>query len=251
MTLLELAKQKGKAKVAIAAKVDGALVDLSSPAPEGAGDAVEWILPSSPEGVELIRHSTAHVMAAAVKALFPEARITIGPAIENGFYYDFDIDTPFTAEDLQRIESKMAEIVKADLPFVRDELGKDAARSLFPAEPYKAELIADIPDATVSLYKMGDFLDLCRGPHVPSSGRIGAYKLMTTAGAYWRGDSANKMLTRIYGVAFASKKDLDEHLRFLEEVKKRDHRKIGKDLDLFSINDEVGPGLILWHPKGA
>jgi threonyl-tRNA synthetase len=250
MTLFELAKQQGKAKVAIAGKVNGILTDLSSPLPEGA-TGVEWITPATPEGVEIIRHSTAHVMAAAVKLLFPEARITIGPAIENGFYYDFDVDTPFTSEDLLRIEEKMAELVKADLPFVRDELGKEAARSLFPGEPYKVELIADIPDASVSLYKVGDFLDLCRGPHVPSSGRIGAYKLMTTAGAYWRGDSANKMLTRIYGVAFASKKDLDEHLRFLEEVKKRDHRKIGKDLDLFSINDEVGPGLILWHPKGA
>jgi threonyl-tRNA synthetase len=250
MTLFELAKQQGKAKVAIAAKVNGALADLSSPVGSDA-DTVEWVVPSSPEGVEIIRHSTAHVMAAAVKALFPEARITIGPAIENGFYYDFDVETPFTPEDLQRIEQKMAELVKADLPFLRDELGKDAARMLFPGEPYKAELIADIPDATVSLYKMGDFLDLCRGPHVPSTGKIGAYKLMTTAGAYWRGDSANKMLCRIYGVAFASRKELDDHLRFLEEVKKRDHRKIGKDLDLFSINDEVGPGLILWHPKGA
>ncbi len=250
MTLFELAKQQGKAKVAIAARLDGVLADLSSQLPEG--DAVvEWITPATPEGVEIIRHSTAHVMAAAVKSLFPNARITIGPSIENGFYYDFDIDTPFTAEDLIRIEGKMAEIVKADQPFVRDELGKEAARSLFPGEPYKSELITDIPDATVSLYKMGDFLDLCRGPHVPSTGKIGAYKLMTTAGAYWRGDSSNKMLTRIYGVAFASRKDLDEHLRFLEEVKKRDHRKIGKDLDLFSVNDEIGPGLILWHPKGA
>ncbi len=250
MTLFELAKQQGKAKVAIAAKVDGVLVDLSSQAP-GNADGIEWVTPGTPDGVEIIRHSTAHVMAAAVKALFPQARITIGPSIENGFYYDFDIDVPFTADDLLRIEAKMGELVKADLPFVRDDLGKDAARTLFPGEPYKIELIADIPDATVSLYKMGDFLDLCRGPHVPSTAKIGAYKLMTTAGAYWRGDSSNKMLTRIYGIAFASKKDLDEHLRFLEEVKKRDHRKIGKELDLFSINDEIGPGLILWHPKGA
>ncbi|HEY3490738.1 MAG TPA: threonine--tRNA ligase [Candidatus Deferrimicrobiaceae bacterium] len=250
MTLFELAKQQGKAKVAIAAKVNGSPVDLSTPAPEDPS-AVEWLTSSSPEGIEIIRHSTAHVMAAAVKMLFPEARITIGPAIENGFYYDFDVETPFTTEDLSRIEEKMAELVKADLPFLRDVVGKDAARSLFPGEPYKLELIADIPDATVSIYKVGEFLDLCRGPHVPSSGKIGAYKLMTTAGAYWRGDSSNKMLTRIYGVAFAGKKDLDEHLRLLEEIKKRDHRKIGKDLDLFSINDEVGPGLILWHPKGA
>ncbi len=249
MTLLELAKKEGKAKVAIAARVDGALKDLSAPAPEGG--AVSWVTPQDPDGIEIVRHSTAHVMAAAVKQLFPEARITIGPAIENGFYYDFDVATPFTPEDLGRIEEKMAEIVRADHPFSREELPKAEALKRFPGEPYKLELIGEIPDPAVSLYQVDGFLDLCRGPHVPSSGKIGAYKLMNTAGAYWRGDSKNRMLTRIYGCAFASKKDLDAHLRLLEEIKKRDHRKLGRELDLFSINDDVGPGLILWHPKGA
>jgi len=249
MTLLELAKREGKAKVAIAAKVDGAVVDLACPAPEGT--AVAWITPSDPEGVEILRHSTAHVMAAAVKQLFPSARITIGPAIENGFYYDFDVESPFTPEDLARIEERMREIVKTDVPFVREEVTKAKARSLFPGEPYKEELLADIPDETVSLYRTGEFLDLCRGPHVPNAGKVGAFKLMNTAGAYWRGDSKNRMLTRIYGIAFPTRKELDEHLRILEEIKKRDHRKLGKELDLFSVTDEIGPGLILWHPKGA
>jgi threonyl-tRNA synthetase len=249
MTLLELAKKEGKAKVAIAAKVDGAVVDLARPVPEGA--TVSWVLPTDPDGVEILRHSTAHVMASAVKELFPDARITIGPAIENGFYYDFDVATPFTPEDLERIEERMREIVKADFPFVREEATKDQARACFPGEPYKEELLSDIPEEKVSLYRMGNFLDLCRGPHVPSTGRVGAFKLMNTAGAYWRGDSKNRMLTRIYGAAFASKKELDDHLRILEEIRKRDHRKVGKELDLFSVTDDIGPGLILWHPKGA
>jgi len=250
MTLLELAKREGKAKVAIAARVGDAVVDLRRPAPEGA--EVTWVTPSDPEGVEILRHSTAHVMAAAVKELFPDALITIGPAIENGFYYDFDVDTPFTPEDLERIEARMREIVKAGVPFLREEVSKAQARETFPGEPYKEELLADIPEEeTVSLYRTGDFVDLCRGPHVPDSGRLGAFKLMNTAGAYWRGDSANKMLTRIYGTAFATRKELDDHLRILEEIKKRDHRKLGKELDLFSVADDIGPGLILWHPKGA
>ncbi|RJP21582.1 MAG: threonine--tRNA ligase [Deltaproteobacteria bacterium] len=249
MTLLELAKKEGKAKVALAARVGGQVVDLARAAPEG--EPVTWVLPADPDGAEILRHSTAHVMAAAVKELFPEARITIGPAIENGFYYDFDVATPFTPEDLERIEERMREIVKADVPFTREEAAREQARELFPDEPYKEELLTDIPDATVSLYRMGNFLDLCRGPHVPSTGRVGAFKLMSTAGAYWRGDSKNRMLTRIYGAAFATKKELDEHLRILEEIRKRDHRKIGKELDLFSVTDDIGPGLILWHPKGA
>ncbi len=249
MTLLELAKSKGKAKVAVAARVGGELVDLSRQAPE-TGE-VAWVTPGDTDGIGIVRHSTAHVMAAAVKELFPEARITIGPSIENGFYYDFDVESPFTPEDLARIEEKMGEIVKADFPFLREEVSKEEARSRFPGEPYKEELLADIPDGTVTLYRVGNFLDLCRGPHVPSSGKIGAFKLMTTAGAYWRGDSKNRMLTRIYGCAFASKKELDAHLALLEEIKKRDHRRLGKELDLFSVNEEIGPGLILWHPKGS
>ncbi len=249
MTLLELAKREGKAKVAIAAKVGDSLVDLSGVVPEGS--SVRWVTAADAEGVEVLRHSAAHVMAAAVKELFPDALITIGPSIENGFYYDFDVKNPFTPEDLARIEEKMREIAAADLPFTREEVSKEEARKRFPGEPYKAELLDDIPDNRVSLYKVGNFLDLCRGPHVPSSGRTGAFKLTSTAGAYWRGDSRNRMLTRIYGVAFASKKELDEHLLLLEEIKKRDHRKIGKELDLFSIDDEIGAGLILWHPKGS
>jgi threonyl-tRNA synthetase len=190
-------------------------------------------------------------MAAAVKELFPDALITIGPSIENGFYYDFDVQTPFTPEDLARIEDRMREIVKSDLPFTREAVSKEEAAKRFPGEPYKEELLADIPEETVTLYQVGNFLDLCRGPHVPSSGRVGAFKLMNTAGAYWRGDSNKRMLTRIYGCAFATKKELDAHLALLEEIKKRDHRKLGRELDLFSVNDEIGAGLILWHPKGA
>jgi threonyl-tRNA synthetase len=249
MKLLDLAKRDGKTKVAIAARVNGTVVDLSRPL--SAGASVQWVLPTDPDGVEIVRHSTAHVMAAAVKELFPSALITIGPAIENGFYYDFDVETPFTPEDLERIERRMGEIVSADIPFVREEATKEQARAMFPGEPYKEELLADIPEETVSLYRLGGFLDLCRGPHVPSSGRVGAFKLMSTAGAYWRGDSRNRMLTRIYGAAFPTRKELDEHIRILEEIRKRDHRKIGKELDLFSVADEIGPGLILWHPKGA
>jgi len=249
MILLELAKKQGKAKVAIAAKVQGSLLDLSRPAPEDG--AVQWVTAADPDGIEIVRHSTAHVMAAAVKELFPDALITIGPSIENGFYYDFDVETPFTPEDLARIEEKMGEIVRFDLPFTREEVSKEEAHQRFPGEPYKEKLLADIPGNAVSLYKLGNFLDLCRGPHVPSSGRVGAYKLMNTAGAYWRGDSKNRMLTRIYGCAFATKKELDAHLALLEEIRKRDHRKLGKELDLYSVNEEIGAGLILWHPKGS
>ena len=247
--MLELAKKQGKAKVAIAARVGGAVLDLSMPAPEDG--SAGWVTAADPEGLEVLRHSTAHVMAAAVKDLFPDAKISIGPAIENGFYYDFDVETPFTPEDLARIELKMAEIVRADLPFVREEVSREEARGRFRGEPYKEELLSEIPDERVSLYKVGNFIDLCRGPHLPASGKVGAYKLMNTAGAYWRGDSKNRMLTRIYGCAFATRKDLEAHLALLEEIKKRDHRKLGKELDLFSVNDEIGPGLILWHPKGA
>jgi threonyl-tRNA synthetase len=249
MTFMELARQQGKAKVAIAARVGGVLRDLAAPAPPE-GD-VEWITIQDPAGIEIMRHSTAHVMAAAVKELFPDARITIGPAIENGFYYDFDVEKPFSPEDIERIEEKMREIVRADYPFLREEMTKEEAKARFPGERYKGEMLDEIPEPVVSLYRLGNFLDLCRGPHLPSSGKVGAYKLMNTAGAYWRGDSRNRMLTRIYGCAFAKKNELDEHLRILEEVKKRDHRRLGKELDLYSVNEEVGPGLILWHPKGS
>ena len=203
--------------------------------------------------LETLRHSTAHVMAHAVKRLFPDAKIAIGPAIDYGFYYDFDIERPLTPEDLSRIEEEMQKIIKDNKPFVRKVLKKEEALKLFEKlnEPYKIELLRDIPDEEVTVYEEGDFIDLCRGPHVPSSGAIKAFKLLSVAGAYWRGDEKNKMLQRIYGTAFFTDKELKDYLNFLEEVKRRDHRRLGKELDLFSINDDIGPGLVLWHPNGA
>lgn len=203
--------------------------------------------------LETLRHSTAHIMAHAVKRLFPDAKIAIGPAIDNGFYYDFDIPRPLTPEDLSRIEDEMQKIIEENSPFVRKVLKKEEALKLFEKlnEPYKIELLRDIPDEEVTVYEEGDFVDLCRGPHVPSSGVIKAFKLLSIAGAYWKGDEKNKMLQRIYGTAFFSDKELQEYLNFLEEVKRRDHRRLGKELDLFSINDEIGSGLVLWHPNGA
>jgi len=203
--------------------------------------------------LETLRHSTAHVMAHAVKRLFPDAKIAIGPAIDNGFYYDFDIERPLTPEDLSRIEEEMQKIIKDNKPFVKKVLKKEEALKLFEKlnEPYKIELLRDIPDEEVTVYEEGDFIDLCRGPHVPSSGAIKAFKLLSVAGAYWRGDEKNKMLQRIYGTAFFTDKELKDYLNFLEEVKRRDHRRLGKELDLFSINDDIGPGLVLWHPNGA
>jgi threonyl-tRNA synthetase len=204
--------------------------------------------------LETLRHSTAHVMADAVKRLFPEAKITIGPAIETGFYYDFDVARPFTDEDLARIEAEMAKIVASNVPFERVEISRAQALEMFTRmnETYKLDNIARIPEgAPITIYRSGDFVDLCRGPHVKATGEIGAFKLLSVAGAYWRGDERNPMLQRIYGTAFPTKKELDEHLHRLEEAKKRDHRKIGKELDLFSIEEDIGGGLVLWHPKGA
>lgn len=207
----------------------------------------------STEEIEVLRHSSAHILAQAVKELYPNAKLAIGPAIEEGFYYDFDFDRPFTPEDLEAIEKRMAEIVKRNLPIVRKELSRDEAIGLFRerGEDYKLELIAGFPDETFSVYEQGDFIDLCRGPHVRYTGKAKAYKLLSIAGAYWRGDEKNKMLQRIYGTAFPTKDELKAHLDKLEEAKKRDHRKLGKELDLFSIQDEAGGGLVLWHPKGA
>ena len=241
----------GLAKAAIAGKIDGALVDLATPLDNGA--RVEIITEKSPEGLELIRHSTSHLMAHAVKELFPKARVTIGPAIENGFYYDFDMDTPFTPEDLERIEAKMAELAKADLKITRQVLPSADAIKMFSdmGETYKTELINDLGVDTVSVYCQGDFADLCRGPHLPSTSRIKSFKLLSIAGAYWRGDEKNRMLQRIYGTAFADKKELEAYLHRIEEAKRRDHRKLGKELDLFSFSDEVGAGFAIWHPKGA
>ncbi|GAB7026516.1 threonine--tRNA ligase [Geotalea toluenoxydans] len=241
----------GLAKAAIAGRVDGDLVDLATVLPDGS--KVEIITEKSPEALEIIRHSTSHLMAQAVKALFPEAKVTIGPAIETGFYYDFDVDHPFTPEDLEKIENKMQELAKANLKIERQVLtGADAIR-LFGdlGENYKVELIEDLGAATVSLYRQGDFVDLCRGPHLPSTSHIKAFKLTSIAGAYWRGDEKRKMLQRVYGTAFADKKELDAYLARIEEAKRRDHRKLGKELDLFSFSDEVGAGLVIWHPKGA
>jgi len=203
--------------------------------------------------LEKLRHSTAHVMAQAVKRLYPETLVTIGPAIENGFYYDFDREEPFKPEDLQKIEKLMHEIVKENFPVVRSELNKEEALKFFEGkgEKYKKELITEIEDEEVSIYTQGEFADLCRGPHVGSTGDIKSFKLLSVAGSYWRGDENNKMLQRIYGIAFYSRKDLGEYLDRLEEAKKRDHRKLGKELDLFHVDEEIGSGLILWHPKGA
>lgn len=208
---------------------------------------------SSKEDRDTFRHSTSHIMAHAVKQLFPEAKFAIGPAIEEGFYYDFDIDRPFTPEDLATIEKKMSEIIKQNNPFERKVISRKEALGMFGnlGESYKVELLEELPDEEISLYEEGGFVDLCRGPHIESTGQVKAFKLLSVAGAYWRGNEKNKMLQRIYGTSFTDKKDLKQYLDFLEEVKKRDHRKIGKDLDLFSSSDDIGAGLIIWHPNGA
>jgi threonyl-tRNA synthetase len=203
------------------------------------------------DSLEIMRHSAAHVLAEAVLSMFPDAKFGIGPATQDGFYYDFELPRPLTPEDLPVIEAKMKELVKADLPFKREELSKKDARSLFAKQPYKLELIEEIEDEKVGVYRQGSFVDLCRGPHVNSTGEIKAFKLVSIAGAYWRGDEHNPMLQRVYGVAFETKDALDEYLKKLEEAARRDHRRLGKELDLFSIHEEAGPGLVHWHPKGA
>jgi threonyl-tRNA synthetase len=241
----------GLAKAALAGKINGHLVDTSSLLADG--DSVEIVTEKSPEALEIIRHSTSHLMAQAVKELFPQAKVTIGPAIETGFYYDFDVEKPFTPEDLERIEAKMLLLASADQKIVRHEYSSVDAISLFEAmgESYKTELINDLGVDSVSVYTQGTFSDLCRGPHLPSTARIKAFKLLSIAGAYWRGDEKNRMLQRIYGTAFVDKKELEAYLHRLEEAKRRDHRKIGRELDLFSFSDEVGAGFPIWHPKGA
>lgn len=240
----------GLAKAALAGKVDGRLVDTSFRIEQDCALAI--VTDKDAEGVEILRHSTAHLLAYAVKELFPEAQVTIGPVIENGFYYDFSYKRPFTPEDLARIEARMAELAKKDFPVVREVWARDKAVEFFKSigEHYKAEIIASIPaDQDVSLYREGDFVDLCRGPHVPSTGKLKVFKLMKVAGAYWRGDSSNEMLQRIYGTAWAKKDELDAYLHMLEEAEKRDHRKLGRQLDLFHLQDEA-PGMVFWHPKG-
>ena len=252
VTVAEVAASigSGLAKAAIGGKVDGKLVDTSYPISQNATLAI--ITAKDADGLEMIRHSTAHLLAYAVKELFPDAQVTIGPVVENGFYYDFSYKRPFTPEDLAAIEKKMTELASKDEPVLRRVLPRDEAVDYFKdmGEAYKAEIIASIPtNEDVSLYREGTFEDLCRGPHVPSTGKLKHFKLMKVAGAYWRGDHRNEMLQRIYGTAWASKEELQQYLHMLEEAEKRDHRKLGKELDLFHI-DEHSPGTIFWHPKG-
>jgi threonyl-tRNA synthetase len=238
-------------KSVIAATVDGRPIDLSEKVPER-GEIV-FITIDSPDGIEILRHSTSHIMAEAVQSLFPDVKVTIGPAIESGFYYDFDTPRPFEPEDLEKIEKRMGEIIKKNHPFVKKILPIQEAVEYFKGkgETYKIELLSGIQDETVSLYTQGSFTDLCRGPHIPSSGLIKAFKLTSIAGAYWRGDEKNKMLQRVYGTAFPDKESLQQHLTLLEEAKRRDHRKLGRELDLFQFNDDAGAGLPIYHPKGT
>jgi threonyl-tRNA synthetase len=240
----------GLAKAALAGRVDGRLVDTSH---RIAGDArVAIVTDREPDGLEVIRHSTAHLLAYAVKELFPDAQVTIGPVIDDGFYYDFSYQRPFTPEDLEAIERKMTELARRDEPVTREEWERDAAVSFFESigERYKAEIVASIPQGEpIGVYREGAFVDLCRGPHVPSTGRLKVFKLMKLAGAYWRGDARNEMLQRIYGTAWARKEDQDAYLHRLEEAERRDHRKLGRQLDLFHLQDDA-PGMVFWHPKG-
>jgi len=252
VTVAEVAQSigAGLARAALAGKVNGKLVDTSHRIESDAELAI--VTERDREGLEILRHSTAHLLAQAVKELFPEAQVTIGPVIENGFYYDFSYKRPFTPEDLAAIEKRMAEIARRDLPVHRREMPRDEAVKFFrdQGEVYKAEIIASIPEKeAISLYGQGDWVDLCRGPHVPSTGKLKVFKLMRVAGAYWRGDSKNEMLQRIYGTAWAKKEDQDAYLKMLEEAEKRDHRRLGTQLDLFHMQDEA-PGMVFWHAKG-
>ncbi|MGF1548188.1 MAG: threonine--tRNA ligase [Thiotrichales bacterium] len=251
-TVLEVAASigAGLAKATLAGRVDGRLVDASHLIDRDV--ALNIITAKDADGLDILRHSAAHLMAQAVKQLYPEVQVTIGPTVENGFYYDFASPRPFTPEDLAAIDAQMQALIKQDIPVERSVMGRDEAVRFFSemGEAYKAEIIASIPaDETLSLYRQGDFIDLCRGPHVPSTGRIPAVKVMKVAGAFWRGDSRNEMLQRIYGTAWPSKKELQAYLTFLEEAEKRDHRKIGKQLDLFHLQEEA-PGQVFWHDKG-
>jgi threonyl-tRNA synthetase len=252
VTVAEVAQSigAGLARAALAGRVDGKLVDTSSVIEADAEVAI--VTARDPDGLEILRHSTAHLLAHAVKELFPSAQVTIGPVIENGFYYDFSFERPFTPEDLAAIEKRMAEIARRDLQVERSVMPRDEAVKFFreQGEHYKAEIIAAIPAAEpISLYGQGAFVDLCRGPHVPSTGKLKVFKLMKVAGAYWRGDSGNEMLQRIYGTAWANKEEQDAYLHMLEEAEKRDHRRLGTQLDLFHMQEEA-PGLVFWHPKG-
>jgi len=248
MKLRELADQWDKD--AVAAQVDGALLDLDRAVEKDA--AVSFISIHSKRGLEILRHSASHVMAQAVRELFPSVKMTFGPATENGFYYDFDYDRTFTPQDLETIEKRMSDIIGKDEPFIRKEVSKEEAITTFQGigQTYKVEHLEELPNH-ISLYRQGSFLDLCEGPHVPSTGRIKAFRLLNVSGTYWRGDARNQVLQRVYGTAFPTEQALEEFLQMLEEARKRDHRKLGRELDLFSLSDEAGPGLVIYHPKGA
>ena len=240
----------GLRKKAVAGKFNGQLVDLTRPLEQDG--AIEIITPGSEEALEVLRHSTAHLMAQALKRLYGDVKFGVGPVIEGGFYYDFDMDDKVSSDDFDKIEKTMKQIVNENHKIVREVVSKEKAKDFFKDDPYKLELIDAIPeDESVTLYTQGEFTDLCRGVHVPSTSKIKEFKLLSTAGAYWRGNSDNKMLQRIYGTAFFDKKDLKAHLKMLEERRERDHRKIGKDLELFTNNQLVGAGLPLWLPNGA
>jgi threonyl-tRNA synthetase len=247
----DVAERIGKrlARDAVVAKLNGELIDLAAPL-NGGGD-FEVVTKDSPDGLEVIRHSTAHAMAQAILELYPGSKLTIGPPIENGFFYDIEVDGKISDEDLPRIEEKMREVVARDLPVEREEVSKAEAEELYADNPYKLEIISDLPDGDITVYRQGEFFDLCRGPHVPSTGSfLGAFKLQNIAGAYWRGDENNPMLTRVYGTAWGSEKELKAYLRRLEEARARDHRKIGRDLHLFTFSPDVGAGIPLFLPKG-
>ena len=242
-----------RCKAALAVRAGDALFDLSAPVSRAAAcGELSAVTADTPEGLALLRHSASHIMAAAVRRLFPEAKVAIGPAIENGFYYDFDVPRPFNTDDFAAIEAEMAQMIKAAVPFERLDISKADALKLFAdlGETYKVELVEGLEDGTITLYRSGDFVDLCRGPHLPHAGHIKAYKLLSVAGAYWRGDERNKMLSRIYATAFADEKELKAYLNRLEEAKRRDHRKLGKELGLFSFHEDVAPGMSFWLPKG-
>jgi threonyl-tRNA synthetase len=239
---------EGLARAALVARVDGREVDLEAPV-EG-GELFEVITANSPEGLEVLRHSTAHAMAQAITELYPGSRLTIGPPIQDGFYYDIEVEGRITDDDLPRIEERMREIIARDLPIEREEVSKAQARALYEDNPFKRELIDALEEGEITVYRQGDFFDLCRGPHVPSTGRLGEFKLQNIAGAYWRGDESNPMLTRIYGTAWPTRKELKAYLRRLEEARERDHRRIGRDLKLFTFSPDVGAGIPLFLPKG-
>lgn len=240
----------GLKKKAVAGKLDGKLVDLRRPLENGG--SIEIITPEREEALEILRHSAAHLMAQAVRRLYPNVHLGVGPVIEDGYYYDMDLETSLTPEDLPLIEKEMKKIVNENLEIIRKEVSREEAKSIFAGDPYKQELIDAIPEGeTVTIYEQGEFCDLCRGVHLPSTGKMKEFKLLSIAGAYWRGDSKNKMLQRVYGTAFFKKEDLEKHLKMLEEAKERDHRKLGKELNLFMNSQKVGQGLPLWLPKGA